>query len=301
MDDIRHCGYVALIGRPNSGKSTLLNYLVGEKIAAVSSKPQTTRTQLRGIITLPKGQIVFVDTPGVHKPGYKLNRRMMHSVVEALRNVDLIMLIRDVTAKNGQGERYVLEMVKQSGRPAFLLLNKIDMLKQRSLLLPLIDWYRQGYEFLEVVPISGLKGDGTDLLIDLAFKHLPEGELIFAEDALTDTGLRTIAAEMVREKILQSTEEEIPFATAVVCEKWDESDKLVKIYCAIYVERESQRAIILGRGGRKIRQIGTAARYEIERLVGKRVYLELFVKVHEDWRDDETALDALGIEEGRRS
>lgn len=296
MHDTRHCGYVALIGRPNSGKSTLLNQLVGEKIAAVSSKPQTTRTQIQGVITLPKGQIVFVDTPGVHKPGYKLNRRMMHSVIDALQNVDLIMLIRDVTAKSGQGERYVLEMVKQSKRPAFLLLNKIDILKQKEALLPLIDWYRQEYEFLEVVPISGLKGKGTDLLIDLALKHLPEGELMFSEDTLTDASLRTIATEMVREKILQSTEEEIPFATAVVCEKWDESEELVKIYCAIYVERESQRAIILGRGGRKIRQIGTAARYEIEQLVGKRVYLELFVKVHEEWRDDEKALDAFGIE-----
>lgn len=299
MTHTTKCGYIALVGRPNAGKSTLLNHLVGEKIAAVSSKPQTTRTRIQGVITLPKGQIVFVDTPGVHKPGYKLNRRMMHTVIEALRNVDLIMLIRDVTVRSGQGERYVLEMVKQSGRPAFLLLNKIDVLKQKDGLLPLIDWYRQEYEFLEVVPISGLKGEGTDLLIDLAFKHLPEGELIFPEDTLTDVSLRSIAAEMVREKILQSTEEEIPFATAVVCEKWDESEQLVKIYCVIYVERKSQRAIILGRGGQKIRQIGTAARYEIERLLSKRVYLELFVKVHEEWRDDEAALDALGIEEGQ--
>ncbi len=299
MNHTKHCGYIALVGRPNAGKSTLLNYLVGEKIAAVSSKPQTTRTRIQGVITLPKGQIVFVDTPGVHKPGYKLNRRMMHTVIEILQNVDLIMLIRDVTVKSGQGERYVLEMVKQSGRPAFLVLNKIDVLRQKDGLLPLIEWYRQEYEFLEVVPISGLKGEGTDLLIDLAFKHLPEGELIFPEDMLTDVSLRSIAAEMVREKILQSTEEEIPFATAVVCEKWEESEELVKIYCAIYVERKSQRAIILGRGGQKIRQIGTAARYEIERLLSKRVYLELFVKVHEEWRDDEAALDALGIEEGQ--
>jgi GTPase len=290
------CGFAAFIGRPNSGKSTLLNKLIGEKIAAVSDKPQTTRTQIQGIVTLDEGQIIFVDTPGVHKPGYKLNRRMMHAVLEALGGVDILLLVRDAAIKTGKGENYVLDLIKQAGRPAFLLLNKIDSLKSRSQLLPLIDFYRQQYDFKEIIPISALTGENTDLLIKKLLEYLPEGQQLFPTDALTDRNMRAIVAEMVREKVLLSTDEELPFATAAVVEKWEEADELARIHCAIYVERDTQRAIVIGRGGQKLKQIGTSARYDIEKLLGKKVYLELFVKVHEHWRDDERILDQLGIE-----
>jgi GTPase len=293
------CGLAAFIGRPNAGKSTLLNKLVGEKIAAVSDKPQTTRTQIKGIITRPAGQIIFVDTPGVHKPGYKLNKRMMQAVLDAVENVDILMLIRDATAKTGRGEQYVIDLIKEAQRPTFLLLNKIDLVKDKGALLPLIDGYRQQYEFKEVIPISARTGKHTEVLIEKLLEYLPEGPPLFEEDALTDRNVRVIVPEMVREKILQTTSEEMPFVTAVVCEQWQEEEKLVRIYCAIYVERDSQRPIIIGRGGQKLKQIGTAARYEAEKLLGKKVYLELFVKVQEDWRNNERILDELGIEERR--
>ncbi|MEW6734020.1 MAG: GTPase Era [Acidobacteriota bacterium] len=292
----RRCGFVALIGRPNAGKSTLLNRLVGEKIAAVSDKPQTTRTQIQGIITLNEGQIIFVDTPGVHKPGYKLNKRMMQAVLDAMQNVDILLLLRDVTVKTGQGEHYVLELIKQAARPTFLVLNKIDALKDKSQLLPLIDFYRQQYNFQEVIPLSARTGEKLDLLVEKLLEYLPQGAPLFPDDALTDRNMRALAAEMIREKILQMTEQELPFVTAVVCEKWEEEESLVKLNCIIYVERDSQRAIVIGRGGQKLKEIGILARQDIEQLLGKRVYLELFVKVHEHWRNDERILDQLGIE-----
>lgn len=296
MSSNKKCGFVAFIGRPNAGKSTLLNKLVGEKIAAVSDKPQTTRTQIQGIITLEKGQIIFVDTPGVHKPGYKLNRRMMHAVAEATDNVDILLLMRDVNIKGGQGEDYVLDIVKKASKPSFLLLNKIDLVKDKSRLLPIIDYYSKNYNFLEIIPISARTGEGTDLLVEKLIEHLPEGEQMFPEDSITDKDLRTIVSELVREKILQSTHDELPFVTAVVCEFWEESEELATIHCSIYVERDSQKAIVIGKNGQKLKFVGTAARKEIKALLGKKVYLELFVKVQHNWRDDERVLDALGIE-----
>lgn len=291
-------GYVALVGRPNAGKSTLLNRLVGEKIAAVSNKPQTTRHRIQGVVTRPEGQIVFVDTPGVHKPGHLLNRRMMAAVHDAIMSVDVIVLMRDASVSTGNGDKFVLELIKQSGQPAVLVLNKIDKIKQKRELLPLIDWYRKEYDFAEIIPVSALKGEAVDDLLGSIVKHLPEGEAIFDEDELTDMPLRTIVAEMVREKILSTTGEEIPYVTAVVPEKWDDSDPdITEIYCAVYVERSSQKSIIIGKGGTRIRDIGTAARYDIERLLGKRVFLKLFVKVVEDWRNRESELDEMGIRE----
>jgi GTPase len=296
----QHCGYVAFIGRPNAGKSTLLNRLVGEKIAAVSDKPQTTRTQIRGVLTLPAGQIVFVDTPGVHKPGYKLNKRMMHAVLDAVEQVDLLVLMRDASVPMGQGERFVLSMIKDSGRPTVLLLNKTDRLKDKSALLPMIEFYRQEFNFCEVLPISALKGDNLERLAAILLQYLPIGPPIFEADTLTDRPIRTIAAELVREKILQTTAQELPFATAVVCERWEEDPTgRINVYCAIYVERESQRPIIIGRRGHRLKQIGTAARRDIKRLVGQAIHLELFVKVHADWRNDERVLDELGIVESK--
>ncbi len=289
-------GYVGLIGRPNAGKSTLLNFLVGEKIAAVSNKPQTTRHKIQGIVTSENGQIVFVDTPGVHKPGYLLNRRMMAAVHDAILSVDLLVLLRDASVSTGNGDRFVLDLVKESGKPSILVLNKIDKIKEKHLLLPLIEFYSKEYGFAEIVPISALKGDAIDNLLTQIAKHLPEGEPIFADDELTDQPMRNIVAEMVREKILASTGEEIPYVTAVVTEMWDDTDPMrPKIYCAIYVERDSQKGIIIGKGGAKLKKIGTEARADIEKLVGKHIHLQLFVKVVSDWRNQARDLDEIGV------
>jgi GTPase len=290
------CGYVALIGRPNAGKSTLLNRLVGEKIAAVSNKPQTTRHRIQGIVTRNDGQIIFVDTPGVHKPGHLLNRRMMASVHDAIMSVDLLVLMRDASVSTGNGDKFVLDLIKQSEKPAIVVLNKIDKIKEKNHLLPLMELYSKEYDFSEIIPISALKGNEVDILLTEIIKHLPDGEPVFSDDELTDQSMRTIAAELVREKILESTGEEIPYVTAVITELYDESGPdLVRIFCAIYVERPSQKKIIVGKQGSRVRDIGTAARIEIEALAGKRVFLKLFVKVVEDWRNREGTLDELGV------
>src|SRR6266851_258364 len=215
-------GHVAFIGRPNAGKSTLLNRLVGEKIAAVSNKPQTTRFKILGIVTRPDGQIVLVDTPGVHKPGYELNRRMMTAVHDALMDVELVCLIRDASAETGNGDHFVLDLVKQSGKPALLLLNKTDKLKDKSQLLPLIEWYQSEHQWQAVVPISALKGDQIEDLLAEMTQYLPEGPPLFSDDELTDQPMRALAAEIVREKILETTGEEIPYVTAVVTERFEE-------------------------------------------------------------------------------
>jgi GTP-binding protein Era len=291
-------GYVALVGRPNAGKSTLLNRLVGEKIAAVSNKPQTTRHQIRGVITRPEGQVVLVDTPGVHQPGYLLNRRMMAAVHDALEGVDLVCLIRDASVSTGNGDRFVLDLVKRAGKPSILLLNKTDKLDDKRALLPLIEWYSREHEWRGVVPLSARTGDQLQDLVKEFVTNLPAGEPVFGEDELTDQSMRSLVAEMVREKILHVTGEEIPYVTAVVTERYEEvSEELARIFCAVYVERASQKSIIIGKGGARLKQIGTEARRDIERLVGHRVYLELFVKVEEGWRDSPRALSEMGIED----
>lgn len=291
-----HAGYVALIGRPNAGKSTLLNRLVGEKIAAVSNKPQTTRFKILGIVTRPDGQIVLVDTPGVHKPGYELNRRMMAAVHDALLGVDLVCLIRDASVATGNGDRFVLDLVKQSEKPTLLLLNKSDKLKDKSKLLPLIEWYQGQHEWQSIIPVSALQGDQLEQLLTEMVGALPDSNPIFSDDELTDQPLRMIAAEIVREKILESTGEEIPYVTAVFTEKWEEvREDFTRIYCTIVVERESQKKIIIGRGAQKLKQTGIQARRQIEKLLGHRCHLELFVKVEADWREREHLLDEMGI------
>ena len=291
-----HSGYVALIGRPNAGKSTLLNRLVGQKIAAVSDKPQTTRFRIQGVITKPDGQIVLVDTPGVHQPGYELNRRMMAAVQEALLGVDLVCLIRDASVSTGNGDRFVLNLVRQSQKPALLLLNKIDKLEDKSALLPLIDWYRQEHDWREIVPISALKSEMTDAVVESCLRHLPEGEPIFSEDELTDQSLRVLVSEIVREKVLRATGDEIPYVTAVVTERFEEvREDFSRIYCVIVVERPSQKKIIIGKGASRLKEIGTRARREIESLLGHRCHLELFVKVEEDWRNKDQLLDEFGL------
>ena len=292
----RKSGVVALIGRPNAGKSTLLNKLIGEKIAIVSDKPQTTRTRISGVLTRPEGQIVFLDTPGVHRPGYKLNRRMMSIVADALATVDLILLMIDAAEPMGKGDRFVLDMLKHVETPAFLLPNKIDSMPDKAKLFPLISAYASARDFAEVIPISALTGDGAELLVEKAFEYLPEGPALFPEDEMTDQPERVMAAEFVREKILQVTGDELPYVTAVVTEGWEDIGGTTKINCLIYVERKSHRAIVIGRGGDRLKQIGTAARLDIEKLLGRHVFLSLFVKVRERWRDDDRTLNELGIQ-----
>jgi len=295
--DATHAGYVALIGRPNAGKSTLLNRLVGQKIAAVSDKPQTTRFRIQGVITKPAGQVVLVDTPGVHQPGYELNRRMMVAVQDALLGVDLVCLIRDASVSTGNGDRFVLDLVKRSEKPALLLLNKIDKLEDKSALLPLIDWYRNEYTWAEVIPISALKEEMTDEVIDASLRHLPEGEPIFSEDELTDQSLRVLVSEIVREKVLQVTGDEIPYVTAVVTERYEEvREDFARINCVIVVERQSQKKIVIGKGASRLKEIGIRARRDIEALLGHRAHLELFVKVEEDWRNSPHLLDEFGLQ-----
>ena len=289
-------GYVAFIGRPNAGKSTLLNQLVGQKIAAVSDKPQTTRFRIQGVITKPEGQIVLVDTPGVHKPGYEMNRRMMATVQDALMGVDLVCLIRDASVSTGNGDKFVLELIQRAKKPALLLLNKIDKLKDKTALLPLLEWYRNEYDWAELIPISALRGNVVDVLPPQMIKHLPAGEPLFGEDDFTDQSVRTMVAEIVREKILQTTQDEIPYVTAVVVEKWDEErEDFTRIHCAIFVERGSQKKIVIGKGAARLKEIGIQARQDIESLLGHRCHLELFVKVEKDWRDKQGLLDDLGI------
>lgn len=289
-------GYVALVGRPNAGKSTLLNRLVGEKIAAVSNKPQTTRFKILGIVNRPAGQIVLVDTPGVHKPGYELNRRMMSAVHDALLGVDAVCLIRDASSATGNGDRFVLDLVKQSDKPSILLLNKTDKLADKSNLLPLIELYQKEHDWKAIVPISALKGDQIEQLLHEMSENLPEGAPIFSDDEFTDQSMRALAAEIVREKILETTGEEIPYVTAVMTERWEEErEDFTRIYCTIFVERESQKKIIIGRGAQRLKQIGTRARGEIEKMLGHRCHLQLFVKVEEDWRDKQRLLNEMGI------
>lgn len=289
-------GFVALVGRPNAGKSTLLNALVGQKIAAVSDKPQTTRFKIQGVHTEPDGQIVLVDTPGVHKPGYEMNRRMMATVQDALLGVDLVCLIVDASVSTGNGDKFVLELVQRSKKPALLLLNKTDKLKDKKALLPLIDWYRNEYDWREVIPISALRDNPNDVLPAEMIKHLPPGEPLFEADELTDQSMRTLAAEIVREQILRTTGDEIPYVVAVVTEKWEEErEDFTRIHCAIIVERGSQKKIIIGKGAARLKEIGIRARQQIEHLLGHRCHLELFVKVEADWRNKEQLLEEFGI------
>jgi GTP-binding protein Era len=274
----------------------LLNCLVGQKIAAVSDKPQTTRFKIQGVITKPEGQIVLVDTPGVHQPGYELNRRMMAAVQDVLLGVDLVCLIRDASVSTGNGDRFVLELIKQSKKPALLLLNKIDKLDDKSALLPLMDWYQNEYDWREILPISALRNQMIDTLLESVLRHLPEGEPIFSADELTDQSLRVMVSEIVREKVLQATADEIPYVTAVMTERFEEvREDFSRIYCVIVVEKPSQKKIVIGKGASRLKEIGTIARQEIEHLLGHRCHLELFVKVEADWRNKQHLLDEFGL------
>jgi GTP-binding protein Era len=295
-------GFVALVGRPNAGKSTLLNRIVGHKLAIVSDKPQTTRTRIAGVKNYPDGQVVFVDTPGVHKPAHRMDVRMVDVALEAMRDVDLLTLVVDVSVREGPGDRYLLERVKQVGTPAILALNKVDLIAKAKL-LPIIDRYRQAHPFVEYVPISALDGTNVDTLEKLFLQHLPEGEPLYPPDYVTDQPERVFVAEIVREQVLQFTRDELPFSTAVLVDSFEEptEGQVMNLYCTILVERESQKPIVVGKGGAMIKRIGTAARAELERFFGSRVYLDLRVKVQSEWRNDERVLDDMGLGKARRS
>ena len=292
------CGFVSIVGRPNAGKSTLLNALVGEKIAIVTEKPQTTRMNIQGILNVkaqrsrPAGQIAFIDTPGVHKPDSRLNRKMMQEIHAALESRELILLLVDATEKFGPADEQVLDLIKRTGAPVFLLLNKVDRLHKEKL-LPIIEHYSRLHTFQEVIPISALKRDGLDVLIEKILRALPEGPPLFPEDQLTDQPERFLASEIIREKVLLKTGQEVPYATAVIVERYEDLPKLVRISAAIYCEREGQKAILIGKGGEKLKAVGTAARQELERRVDKKVFLELFVKVKPGWRQSSAFVEEL--------
>jgi GTPase len=283
-------GFVSIIGRPNAGKSTLLNTLVGEKLAIVTCKPQTTRNRIQGIVNVdpkgkrPAGQVVLVDTPGVHKPSNWLNRRMMKEVYDALEGCDLLLLIVDAAQKFASGDQFVLDMAKKSRQPCFLLLNKIDKLDKRRL-LPLIAEYSERHDFCEVIPISAMRRQGMDTLLDLVLNALPEGPRYFPKDQITDQPERFLAAELIREQVLLATEQEVPYATTVLMEQYEEGSRLTRISATIYCERVGQKGILIGRQGATLKRIGAAARAQIERVLNTRVFLDLFVKVRPGWRD----------------
>jgi GTPase len=292
-------GFVCILGRPNAGKSTLLNALVGEKLAIISPKPQTTRNRIQGVVNIPKqkgrsgAQIVLIDTPGVHKPDSSLGRKMMVEVREALEGCDLILVIMDVTHKLDPRDQFALQMVKQSKTRSFLILNKIDLIREKTKLLPLIDEYRKLHDFAEVIPLSALKRKGLDELLKLVVEALPAGPAYFPEDQVTDQPARFMAAESIREQVLLNTKEEIPYATTVIVDSFEEGAKLTRIAATIYCERDGQKGILVGKGGQMLKKIGTASRVQIERMVGTRVFLELYVKVQPGWRDSRSFVDEL--------
>jgi len=286
-------GFVSLVGRPNTGKSTLLNALVGQKIAIVADQPQTTRTCIQGVVTRPEAQIVFVDTPGIHKADSPLNKRLMDAVRAALEERDLLLLVVDATRPLGEEDRRTVDLVRRSGTPVVLVLNKIDLLKEKVRLLPLISEYKEIHEFADYVPVSAVKGDGLEDLRQVILARLPEGPAYFPEDYVTDQPERYLAAELIREKVLHATRKEVPHAVAVMVDKWEETPGITRIYATIRVEREGQKAIVIGTGGAMLKKIGTLARQEMERLFGIRIYLDLHVRVEPGWREKPAFLNAL--------
>jgi len=291
-------GFVSLIGRPNAGKSTLLNRLVGEKLAIVSDKPQTTRTRILGVRNYPDAQVVFLDTPGIHRPLHRMNVRMVDAALDTIREVDVLGLVVDAAEPEGKGDRFVLDLVKNVKAPVFLILNKIDRIRKPKL-LPMIERYQKEGVFAEIVPVSAATGDNVDRLERALIDRLPQGERLYPEDFVTDRPERFFAAEIVREKVLQFTHAEIPFASAVVIDRFEEptgDPPLLKLYCTIVVDRESQKPIVVGKGGDMVKRIGIAAREELERFFASKVYLDLHVRVKSEWREDDGVLTELGLD-----
>jgi len=291
-------GFVSFLGRPNAGKSTLLNRIVGQKLAIVSDKPQTTRSRVVGVKNYDnQGQVVFVDTPGVHKPTHRMNVRMVEVALEAMREVDVLILVVDASVKQGPGDRYMLDLLKDVQTPTILALNKVDLVAKHRL-LPLIDHYQRAHAFVEYVPLSAADGTNVEVLENLLLQYLPEGEPLYPPDYLTDQPERFFAAEIIREQVLRLTHDELPHSTAVMIDKFDEAgaDGIIAIYATILVDRESQKPIVIGKGGAMIKEIGTSARQELMHHLQSKVYLDLHVKVKSEWRNDDRLLDELGIE-----
>jgi GTP-binding protein Era len=292
-------GFVSFLGRPNAGKSTLLNRIVGHKLAIVSDKPQTTRTRIVGVKNYQEGQVVFVDTPGVHKPTHRMNVRMVDVALESMREVDALCLVVDVSAKAGPGDRYLLNLLKDVKTPTILALNKVDLIAKPKL-LPVIDHYRREHSFAEIVPVSATEGTNVDVLEKLFLQYLPEGEPLYPADYVTDQPERFFIGEIVREQVLHVTHDELPYSTAVIVDRVESAaDGITNVYCTILVDRESQKPIVVGRAGSMVKQIGTAARRELEAYLKTRVFLDLHVKVKSEWRDDERLLDEMGLRRDR--
>jgi len=290
-------GFVSLIGRPNAGKSTLLNRLVGTKLAIVSDKPQTTRNRILGVRNYPDAQVVLLDTPGIHRPLHRMNVRMVDAAIDTIREVDILGVVADASEAGGKGQQFVLDLVRNVEAPVFLILNKVDLIR-RSRLLPMIDEHGKSGLFAEIVPVSAATGENVDRLERAIIDRLPEGEPLYPTDYLTDQPERLLAAEIVREKVLQFTRDEIPFSSAVLVDRFEEPEttsSLLKLYCTILVERESQKPIVIGRRGEMIKRIGTAAREDVERFFGTRVFIDLRVAVKSEWREDERVLTDLGM------
>jgi GTP-binding protein Era len=286
-------GFVSILGRPNVGKSTLLNSLIGTKVAIVADKPQTTRTAIQGVLTLPEGQIVFLDTPGIHRARSSLNKRMMVSVRDALDQRDLLLFVADATVRFTDADREALDLVKKSGTPVLLVLNKIDRVSDKSDLLPLLEKYRAAHDFVEYFPVSALQNAGLDELRSAILARLPQGPAYFPADHVTDQPERFLATELIREKIILETREEVPHSVAVVVDHWEERPKITRILATIYVEKEGQKGILIGAKGAMLKMIGTKARLEMELLFGKKIFLELHVKARANWRENKAFLNAL--------
>ena len=290
-------GFVSFLGRPNAGKSTLLNKIVGHKLAIVSDKPQTTRTRIVGVKNYDEGQVVFVDTPGVHKPTHRMNKRMVDVALDAMREVDLLALVVDASVKPGPGDRFMLALLREVKAPVILALNKVDLIAKPKL-LPVMDHYHHAHGFAEIVPISAADGTNVEVLEKLFLQHLPEGEPSYPADYVTDQPERFFIGEIIRVQVLLMTHDELPFSTAVIIDQLEAAgeDGIMKLYCTILVDRESQKPIVIGRAGAMIKAIGTAARAELQKYLESRVYLDLHVKVKSEWRDDERLLDELGMD-----
>ena len=295
MEENLKSGFVTLIGRPNVGKSTLMNRLIGQKIAITSNKPQTTRNKIQTVYTCEKGQIVFLDTPGIHKAKNKLGEYMVNVASQTLKEVDVILWLVEPTDYIGAGEREIAEKLKNVKTPVILVINKVDTIKKEDV-LPFIDNYRRIHDFDEIVPVSALKGTNTDDLIDTIFKYLPYGPMFYDEDTVTDQPMRQIVAELVREKALKCLDEEIPHGIAVYIDQMKErkSGNIVDIDATIICEKESHKGIIIGKGGQMLKKIGSAARFEIEKMMDMKVNLKLWVKVRKEWRDSDVQLKNFG-------
>jgi GTP-binding protein Era len=291
-------GLVALVGRPNAGKSTLVNRFAGQKVAIVSDRPQTTRHRILAVRNVPGGQLVFIDTPGIHKPVHRMNERMLAAATAALKDVDVVVLVVDATAPHGAGDDFVLHLLQSTGARPIVALNKIDRVHKPTL-LPIMERYGRLAFVRAIVPVSALDGDGVPALESEILAALPEGEPLYPDDYLTDQTERTLAAELIREKVLRHTRDELPYTTAVVIDRFEEpadaGGGLTRIFASVLVDHESQKPIIVGRGGEMIKRIGSEARADLETMLQSRVYLDLHVKVREEWRDDERLLNELGI------